>query len=377
MREVGMMVIGDPELMMLDEMARDFAARELEDRKEECDRYPYSEFFEDVVRKALEVGFFSITLPEELEGGAMGVRALSLVLQDISRCDASLAAIIFTNALAQEVLLAAGAGDELAARGGNGSWREALLAFASFDDPSRATGSVATAAEGGWRLSGKVDYLVLGGLAARALLPAATDGGFSFFLVDLSAEGCARSEPILSLGMHSCPAVDVTLDRVPGKLVGRQGAGAEYWRQCADRMNIAAAAISAGIMRGCFDEALDYCRQRYQGGRQIIDWSEVRRMLADVSIPVQVSSRLVADVCRSAEAEEPGWRLSARAAALHVQSLACDVTTDGIQLLGGNGYMEDYGQEKRFRDAKQAQALLGMAPVRKLDYVKRVIDGEL
>ncbi len=373
-----MTAIGDPGLSMLDEMARDFAARELEERKQECDRYPYAEFFEDVVQKAQEVGFFSITVPEELGGAAMGVKALSLVLEDISRTDASLAGIIFTNALAQELLMAAGEKAALAAKGKDGSWRESVLAFPAFDDPSQNLGLTAARQEdGSFSLNGKVEYVTLAGLAARALLPAAIPGtpGYSFFLVELSSPGCSTGEPVLSLGMHSCPSADLALDGAAGKLVGEEGAGVRYWADCVDSMSAAAAAISAGIMRGCLDEALGYARERFQGGRQIVDWSEVRRILADVSVPVTVSLRLVADVCRSIEEDEPGWRLAARAVALHVQSLACDVTTDGIQLLGGNGYMEDYGQEKRFRDAKQAQALLGMAPVRKLEYVDRVVNN--
>ena len=56
--------------------------------------------------------------------------------------------------------------------------------------------------------------------------------------------------------------------------------------------------------------------------------------------------------------------------------MAADATTDGIQLLGGYGYMKDYGQEKRFRDAKQIQVLMGLNPMLRLKYVKRIIDGE-
>ena len=56
---------------------------------------------------------------------------------------------------------------------------------------------------------------------------------------------------------------------------------------------------------------------------------------------------------------------SAVAAAVHIGDIAADVTSEGIQLLGGNGYMKDYGQEKRMRDAKQAQSLLGSSPLRK------------
>ncbi len=369
----------DEELRMLEEMALDFAERELKDRREECDHYPYAPLEENVLEKACDVGFFCMTVPEELEGGAMGVEALSLVLKDISRTDASLAGVIFTTALAQELVLAAGAGSVLAGAPGNGSWRESLIAFPSFDDAAENLGLSAERAGGaGYTLTGKVEYVVLGGLASRALLPAAVPGvdGYSFFLLDLDAEGVRKSEPVLSLGLHSCPAVDLELDGARAALVGEEGLGASYFTDCADRLSIPAAAISTGIMKGCLDEALEYSRQRFQGGREIVNWSELRRILADMATVQATADALVACACVRAEADEPGWRLLARATALQVQAAACDVTTDGIQVLGGNGYMEDYGQEKRFRDAKQVQALLGLVPMRKLEYITRVIEGE-
>lgn len=52
---------------------------------------------------------------------------------------------------------------------------------------------------------------------------------------------------------------------------------------------------------------------------------------------------------------------------------ACKLTTDGIQCFGGNGYMKDYVQDKRFLDAKHVQALLGFAPMRKLSMIKDML----
>jgi alkylation response protein AidB-like acyl-CoA dehydrogenase len=124
------------------------------------------------------------------------------------------------------------------------------------------------------------------------------------------------------------------------------------------------------------DEALAYASQRRQGGREIVNWTEVRRMLAGMALKAKAADMLLSEACRAAEEGEPGWRLGTRAAALHVQRMACDLTTDGIQLLGGNGYMEDYGQEKRFRDAEQIRSLLGLVPMRELDFIRRVVDGE-
>lgn len=74
--------------------------------------------------------------------------------------------------------------------------------------------------------------------------------------------------------------------------------------------------------------------------------------------------------------QEPGWQLASRAVDLFVSEMACNVTSDGIQVLGGNGYMHDYSQEKSFRDARQIQALMGLAPMRKLAYIERIIEGE-
>ncbi len=71
----------------------------------------------------------------------------------------------------------------------------------------------------------------------------------------------------------------------------------------------------------------------------------------------------------------PGWDSCSRAAALLVGEMACDVTTDGIQLLGGVGYMKDFGQEKRFRDARHIQALLGIAPVRKINFLNEYLSS--
>ncbi|MFH2066122.1 MAG: transposase [Pseudomonadota bacterium] len=52
--------------------------------------------------------------------------------------------------------------------------------------------------------------------------------------------------------------------------------------------------------------------------------------------------------------------------------MACKTTADGIQVMGGAGYMKDFGQEKRFRDARHVQSLLGMAPMKKISYLKAI-----
>jgi alkylation response protein AidB-like acyl-CoA dehydrogenase len=375
-----MKTMQDAELKMLDQMAADFAAKELVEAREDHDRYPFLPLFEDVLAKAHEVGFFTLLLPEESGGGGQGITALCLILDDICRSDASLGGIIFTSAIAQEIITRA-KGEALLtpAASGDHSYREALIAYPSFDNPGE-TGNLLEAKGKGKRcsLSGSIDYVVLAGLCSRALLPARIEGDddYSFFLVNLSSPDVKISDPVFSLGLHACPACDLELSGVQADHVGQRGGGRTYFEAAADKMFLASMAMATGIMKGSFTEAFDYSRQRHQGGWEIVNWSEVRMLLASLAIKCKVADMMISEGCRAAESDEPGWSLGARAAAIHIQDLACDATTDGIQLLGGNGYMEDYGQEKRFRDAKQIQALLGLTPMKRLDYIRRIREGE-
>jgi alkylation response protein AidB-like acyl-CoA dehydrogenase len=368
----------DSELGVFERTVLDFASRELLENRQESDRFPFGPLFEDVLDKARAVGFFSATMPEELGGSGLDVTRLCLMLDDICRIDASLAGIIFTDTLAREVVYRSGGSEQVGDQpAGSGAYGDLLLAFQSHSDPSECKGLSVSVGDGAYLLSGKADYVVLGGMAGGAVLPARTGvGGFSFFIVDLSGPGVTAGEPVLSLGLHACPAVDLSLDGARGRMVGEEGHGATYFENVSGRMHAAAAAMSLGVMKGSFEEALSYAREREQGGRRIVDWSEVRRMLARMAATVKVADMLVNDACRAAAEEEPGWELGARAAALFNGRVACELTGDGVQVLGGNGYMEDYGQEKRFRDAAHIRSLLGMAPVREIELLGRVLEGE-
>ncbi len=87
-------------------------------------------------------------------------------------------------------------------------------------------------------------------------------------------------------------------------------------------------------------------------------------MLAEMSLDIDVGEACLRESLRNTDAPAG----TARALAVRLGEWACRVTTDGVQLLGGNGYMSDYGQEKRMRDARMARQLLGRAPLRKQDY---------
>jgi alkylation response protein AidB-like acyl-CoA dehydrogenase len=365
------------ELKSFEDLAHSFAAKELAANREEHDRYPFGPFFDSVVAKAYEVGLLGAILPEECGGIGQDVSALCIILDHISAADASLGGIIFTNALSQEIMLAAGNKDLLAdIMGGAADAKAALIANQSFANPSETgTALEAVKIKDNYILNGAIEYVVLGGISGHALVPAHIKGqeGYSFFLIDLADKGLTKGKPIFSLGLHACPAVDLSMVGVAGTLVGRENDGAKCFDQASDRMHSAVAAIQCGIMKGSFQEALAYSQERFQGGREIIKWSGLRMLLGEMVVQVKIAEMVVSEAAMAVENQEHQWNLYARAAALHLSELACKLTTDGIQVLGGNGYMKDYGQEKRFRDAKHVQAFLGLAPMRKLSLIKDMV----
>jgi len=373
-----MLMITEPnkELKLLAGTAFEFARKELAPEREENDKFPFGPFWDTVLQKAFDIDFFHTTLAEECDGIGQGMTALCTLFENLCQEDSSLAGIILTNSAAQEIMTAAGNMEELQKVTAGKTIKDFLIAFPAFNNPSEVKHLARAGKDGStYSISGSLEYVVLGGLAGHGLVPARVNGqdGYCFFLVDLADSGVSKSEPVFSLGLHACPAVDLAFDNVPGTLVGTENEGHIYFEKMSDKLHVAAAAMSCGIMKGSFKEALDYSRERFQGGREIINWSEVKMILANMAVKVKNAEMIINAACRAVDSQTSGWEACSRAAAIHVQGLACDLTTDGIQVLGGVGYMKDFGQEKRFRDAKHIQAFLGIAPMKKIKYIQNMI----
>jgi alkylation response protein AidB-like acyl-CoA dehydrogenase len=335
--------------------------------------HPPARDIAEAVDTAREAGMFGINLPLDWGGVGLGAQELAGILEEISLVDAGMAGILFTHAAALEVIAAASvSGAEncrtayrLASMPGG-----APLAFQSFAAPEELD---LPGADGGEevRLTGACPILALGGLARHAVIAGARKGsdGFSWYLVDLSDEGVTKSAPLITHGLQACRAVDVVLEDAPALLLGAEGEGAAYFRKTLLRMSLPAAAIALGVMRGCFREAFEYSLQRRQGDKRIVEWSGVRMKLAEIAVQIEAARSCIAGV---ADPHEGG--LPALAAVVHIDAMACAAATEGVQLLGGNGYMKDYGQEKRMRDARQAMSLLGMGGLKKLRCIDMIME---
>ncbi len=317
------------------------------------------------LKQAVEIGFFDLAQPEKPGTGGDASETLCAVLDALSRVEASLSLLLLTHACAIEILSAGNVTDEPGIHSKAGGM---IFAFPIFDNPSELTELPEIRMSGSEaRVTGRVRSLIGGGIAERAIIPTFDNNRqIRYVLVQLQQSAVELSAPVFTLGVRNCPMVDAAFLDAMAVPVGPAGSGVDYFHRASNRLFPAAAAIALGLMHGALEEACAYSRTRIQGGRSIVDWSALRMILADMIQRVDVAEMLVTQIIRITATGQRGHERFVRNACAHVQQLACLTTEDGIQVLGGYGYMADYGQERRFRDAHAIQTIFGMPMTRHL-----------
>jgi len=282
----------------------------LPEKTGEHDRYPFGEFYDHVLDKAHEVGFSGAILPESLGGIGGGIAALCEILLHICEADASPGGIIFHAGIFSETS-ACGRNADFAQSiiPGASSAKDLLVAFPVYTNPAqtdslpwRKKRAAITISQGG------LNFFVLGNLARQAIIPARLgiwpSYSFSWSISTIKTWGKAS---LCLRWVARCPAVDVTFSGVHARLIGEENTGRQYFEKVSQEMNAAAAAMNAGILRGVYNEALAYPKSAKQGGRPIVNWSEIGMMLASISVKADVAVMCVHQSCLELEQKNSGY----------------------------------------------------------------------
>ena len=311
---------------------RAFARRALDPLAEALARYPEGEWPGAVLEGLDELGL--------LEPGALDDPALQrAALEALGNHSAAVAVTLFAHCF----------GARLAP-----SPIEGLFGSACYADVHEAPALIATRTGDDVTLRGAAPMVVNAPIARWLSLFAELDGAIAIAVVATDAPGLTISEPIATLGARGCPVADVSAEGAratevlvapPVELAVRRARGP-------------AAAIGAGVLAASLETARSYAEERYQGGGPIVEHAQVRAMLADMAAKAALCRELSLRLCEPNLCEETsaGLFVSAKDALTPAASL-------GVQLLGGYGYMADYPQEGRLRDARQLRSLLGRADV--------------
>lgn len=364
----------EKEIRLIDKASSEFAGKKLAKVVESSAGDTYSKEYSAAVMKAYELDFFHMMLPETAGGSEAGLRAFCRLLENIGTEDSSLAAILLSTALGSEMLIRTG-NEDLASEILNDkkSPQEFLLATPFFKNPeSEGIALIADGKDGDFWLNGGQENLVLGGLAEKAIVPARLNGSdsFAFYLADLSGTSLS---PVSGLGLSYCPVTDTTFKNTPAMAFCPPEKARDIFRETSSLFSVAVAAIQTGLMKGAFKDALEYTSNRQQGGRKIIHWSEIKKILSGMAINIQVAEMLVNQCCTDHENQNRSFAQNAEAAFCRISEMACEGTSDGIRVMGGVGYMKDFNQEKRFRDARHLMSAFGMMQVKKVRFLEKHI----
>ncbi len=201
--------------------------------------------------------------------------------------------------------------------------------------------------------------------------------GISAFLVEKGFRGFKASQKLDKLGMRGSSTSELVFDacEVPAaNLLGEQNKGVRVLMKGLDYERLVLCGGPLGIMAEALDVALAYARERKQFGAPIGTFELVQGKLADMYAALNASRSYAYSVAMACDRGEPA-RKDAAACILFCAEAATRVSLDAIQLLGGNGYVNEYPTGRLLRDAKLYEIGAGTSEIRRM-LVGRELFGE-
>ena len=311
-----------------------------------------------------ENGFGVIDIPEEAGGLGQGIVTRAIVEEELSWGDVGIAVALDRPGLGAAAICALGSADQVKKHLGDlGAKPKTIALCLSEDDVASDThGAISTKAAGG-KLTGKKRWVV-GGLDADLYVVFARTGdeagwaGVRAFVVEKGAAGLALGEADARLGVMTAPSCTAEFADTPGEEL----TGAENMTEAIEvflnRARVLTAARLVGVARASAEYARDYAMQRPAFGKMIGQFQSIAFMIADAHTEVNAARWLV---WQAADALDKGKDATKQAcmALTHAADVATRVCTDGVQILGGAGFIQDYPVEKWLRDARQLSLSCG------------------
>jgi alkylation response protein AidB-like acyl-CoA dehydrogenase len=235
---------------------------------------------------------------------------------------------------------------------------------------------------GSYRLDGVKQFISGAGAADIYLVMARTGGegagGVSAFVVEKATAGLSFGANERKMGWNTQPTRQVILEgaRIPAEnLIGAEGEGFRIAMAGLDggRLNIGACSLGGG--EAALAKALAYMRERKAFGRPIVEFQALQFRLADIATSLEAARSLLWRAASALDAKTPeATRLCAMAKRVATDA-GFNAANDALQLLGGYGYLADYGVEKIVRDLRVHQILEGTNEIMRLIAARGLIQG--
>lgn len=369
------------DLDMLRDAVRSFAQVEIAPRAQEVDQN--DQFPMDLWKKFGELGLLGLTVSEEYGGTSMGYLAHMVAMEELSRASASIA-------------LSYGAHSNLCVnqlfRNGNEAQKTKYLqklisgehiGALAMSEPGAGSDVVSMklrAEKKGDRyiLNGNKMWITNGPDADVLVVYAKTDPdvgakGITAFIIEKSFRGFSNAQKLDKLGMRGSHTAELVFQdcEVPEEnILGELHGGVKVLMSGLDYERAVLSGGPIGIMQAVMDMVVPYIHDRKQFGQAIGEFQLVQGKIADMYAGLQASRAYAYAVAQQLDNLGEGHarhvRKDCAALILYVAELATKIAGDGIQILGGNGYINEYPAGRLWRDAKLYEIGAGTSEIRRM-----------
>lgn len=360
---------------MLREAVRSFATQEIAPIAAETDRS--NEFPNQLWPKLGDMGLLGVTVPEEYGGSGMGYLAHIVAMEEISRASASIG-------------LSYGAHSNLCVnqinRNGNQAQKQKYLpklisgehiGALAMSEPNAGSDVVSMrmrAEKQGdhYALNGTKMWITNGPDADVIVVYAKTDPqagskGMTAFIVEKSF-GFTVAQKLDKLGMRGSNTGELVFEDVlvpEENVLGQVGRGTAVLMSGLDYERAVLSGGPLGIMQACMDVVVPYIHERKQFGQSIGEFQLIQGKMADMYTTLNACKAYVYAVGAACDRGET-TRKDAAGAILYSAEKATQMALDAIQILGGNGYMNEYPTGRLLRDAKLYEIGAGTSEIRRM-----------
>jgi isovaleryl-CoA dehydrogenase len=360
----------------LRQAVREFALRRIAPQADEIDRS--NRFPRELWPEMGEMGLLGVTVPEEYGGLGFGYLEHVVAMEEISRASGSIG-------------LSYGAHSNLCVNqlrrfGSEAQKRRYLPRLVSGEDvgalamsePGSGSDvvSMRTRAErrdGGWVLNGSKMWITNGPEADTAVIyatiePGSGAKGITAFVVERGTRGYKAAQKLDKFGMRGSDTSELVFEDcfVPdASVLGKPGGGAEILMSGLDYERLVLTGGPPGLMRAALDLIVPYLHDRQQFGRPIGSFQLMQAKLADLYAACNASRAYAYAVARACDAGRT-TRYDAAACLLVASENATRAGLEAIQMLGGNGYINEFPAGRILRDAKLYEIGAGTNEIRRM-----------
>jgi len=361
---------------MIRDSVKGFAAKEIAPIAESVDRE--NEFPNEIWAKLGDMGLLGMTVEEEFGGSALGYLEHVVAMEEISRASASIG-------------LSYGAHSNLCLnqlrKNGNPAQKAKYLpklcsgehvGALAMSEPNAGSDVVSMklrAEDKGdhFLLNGNKMWITNGPDANVLIVYAKTDQkagskGISAFIIEKEYAGFSTAQKLDKLGMRGSNTCELVFEdcKVPKEnLLGELNRGVAVLMSGLDFERVVLSGGSLGIMQACMDLVIPYVHERQQFGKAIGEFQLMQGKLADMYTTMNACKSYVYSVAQACDRGET-TRKDAAGAILYASEKATQMALDAIQILGGNGYINEFSAGRLLRDAKLYEIGAGTSEIRRM-----------